>query len=75
MSADLPIQMFPKISEREPRFLLLLPVAIREHIAAAAKAGHRTRTAEIVMRLAASMENESIDEHGCIVVRSATPLK
>lgn len=75
MSADLPIQMFPKKGIRKQRFLLMLPVAMQEHIDAAAKAGFRTRTAEIVLRLGASMKNESIDEHGCIVVHAPAARK
>lgn len=56
--------------QREPRFLLRLPQSMLTHIDAAAKARYRTSTAEILSRLLASMEGESIDEHGVIVVRS-----
>ena len=42
---------------------------------AAAKANHRSRSKEIIRRLEASMANESIDEHGVIVVHSPRALK
>lgn len=46
-----------------------------QHIRDVAKANFRSRAAECRFRLEASMANESIDEHGVIVVRSTVPLK
>lgn len=63
------------MNTRPPRFLLRLSPSDREHLEAAAKAGFRSLTAEILMRLRASMENESIDEHGVIVRRVAGSIK
>jgi hypothetical protein len=83
MSADLPIQMFdlPKKSRRqfhhrvatgnEPSVAVLirLPRDLLDRLDAMAAANYRSRTAEIQLCLEASMENQSIDEHGVIVQR------
>lgn len=50
--------------------LLRMPVGLLAHIDAAAAAGHRSRTAELLMRLEASALGESIGEHGEIVRRA-----
>jgi hypothetical protein len=52
-----------------------MPVSMLEHIECAAASEMRSVTAEILFRLKASMANESIDEHGVIVVHSSVPLK
>lgn len=52
--------------------LVRMPVAMYEHLDRAARVNWRTRTAEILQRLQASMDTESFDEHGCIV-RHAAP--
>ena len=84
MSADLPIQMFPMLrgvkkgtpSPKKGKGLRGTPVLIRlpqdviEHMDAAASAQFRSRSGEIRFRLEASMANESIDEHGVIVVQA-----
>ena len=56
-------------------FLLRLPREVVDHLDACARASYRTRTAEVVKRLQESMANESIDEHGVIVVDRSTPHK
>lgn len=55
--------------------LLRMPVGLLAHIDAAAAAGHRSRTAEVLMRLEASAVGESIDGHGVIVRRVASTNK
>lgn len=90
MSTDLPIQMFDRpcgnkqghsyirgSKKKEPMAIAgaRLPVAMLERIDAFAKANYRSRNMEIQFRLEASMANESIDEHGVIVVHSPTPIK
>ena len=50
-------------------------MTLSEHIDAAAKANYRSRTAEILYRLDASAEGESIGEHGEIVRRASAPRK
>lgn len=57
------------------RRLVNLPVSVWAHLDKCAKAQWRTTTAEVRRRLEESMANESIDEHGVIVVHSPTPLK
>lgn len=59
----------------QTRFLLRLPPQMLSHIDAAARANYRTRTAEIQCRLEASIEGESIDEHGVIVRLSTLSSK
>lgn len=61
----LPIGMVE--SPRAPRFLLRIPDGLRAHLGDVAAANRRTLTAEILARLEASTEGESIDEHGVIV--------
>lgn len=61
--------------EAHKNVLIRLPVSVLEHIDAAAKAGFRSRTAEVVKRLLETMEGESIDEHGVIVRRVASVAK
>lgn len=90
MSADMPIQMlgwrnakgilktekpFHAARPTASRVIQRIPPPMLQHLDACAKANYRTRTAEIIQRLQASMANESIDEHGVIVVRSPAPLK
>lgn len=80
MSDELPIQMFkgpPRRScaEGYTQLLLRMPIDVRLKLSAFAKASYRSLTGEIVLRLEASLENQSIDEHGVIVVHSPTPLK
>lgn len=55
--------------------LLRMPVGLLAHIDAAAQAAHRTRTAELLMRLDASAVGESIDEHGAIVRQASAGNK
>lgn len=55
-------------SGRAKRFLLRLPEEMMTHIDACAAASFRKRNAEILMRLKASMDHESMDEHGVIIV-------
>lgn len=73
MSADQ--QPKKKSQRREPRFLLRMPPPLLRHIDAAARANYRTRTSEILYRLAVSIEGESIDEHGVIVQRTPAARK
>lgn len=81
MSASPSIQMFdfPKNHQKKrpgyTQFLLRLPVETLEKVKRIADASRRKTTSEIVLRLEASMANESIDEHGVIVVHSSTRLK
>jgi hypothetical protein len=73
MSTDLPIQMLefprkpPKRRDGSSQFLLRIPTETLDKVKRIAAASHRKTTSEIVMRLEASMENQSIDEHGVIV--------
>jgi len=55
--------------------LVKLPIDLAQKIDVFSAAAWRTQTAEIVRRLEASFENESIDEHGVIVVRSSSTAK
>lgn len=89
MSTDLPIQMFNLRNARNngkrgrnqtlpdgiALVLVRMPKAQKDHLRSAAKASFRTLTGEINKRLEVSMVNESIDEHGVIVVHSPTSLK
>lgn len=82
MSADLPIQMFrtPKVPLHYKRhghknFLISVPAELLEKVKHFAQINHRSGTSEIVARLEASFENQSIDEHGVIVIHSPAPLK
>lgn len=89
MSAGFPIEMLLKkrgVVKGTPspkkgvgvfgkQLLIRLPVEMIAYLDAAAKAQHRSRTAEILHRLDASMVGESIDEHGVIVARSAANAK
>lgn len=49
------------------QMLVRMPVQLLGLIDAAAKANWRSKTSEVVMRLQASFEGESINEHGVIV--------
>lgn len=87
MSGALSIQMFdlPKRRKGEGRakparagyqnVLICLPVELVAAIKASARATCRSMTAEVNVRLKACFANESIDEHGVIVVHSPSPLK
>ncbi|MBV7454318.1 Arc family DNA-binding protein [Acidovorax sp. sif1233] len=46
---------------------LRMPVVLRDHLEACAKANFRSLSAEMCARLEASTVGESIDEHGAIV--------
>lgn len=65
--------MFPQPRKRPGQdaewksLLLRLPVGLFKHIDAAADANYRSRTGEIIARLEASAEGESVNEHGVIV--------
>ena len=76
MSADLPIQMSPNSSHGARRrvgpandatFMFRLPQAVKDKLVAFAWANHRGSNEELLLRLEASFENQSIDEHGVIV--------
>ena len=87
MSADLSIEMLGKKRGRPaglknkapasgfPPFSIRMPPELVARLNAAATANGRSTGREAVRRLEASFENESIDEHGVIVVHSPTPLK
>lgn len=83
MSTDLPVQMFPKKPgarrtcgpANDATFMFRLPRATKEKLLAVAWANRRGSNEELLLRLEASFENQSIDEHGVIVVRSPIPLK
>lgn len=81
MSSVLPIEML-RLNERGaraparqggilardiPPIGTRLPPEMREHLRRAALANCRSLSAEIKYRLAASIEGESFDAHGCIV--------
>lgn len=90
MSADFPIQMFDRPRGRKegtpiarsgafktPHTPVLsrMPQELIHLLDAAANASFRSRSAEMVYRLQTSFENESIDEHGCIVVQAKPSSK
>ena len=81
MNTPMPIDMLPQPKKRAGQdeewhaVLLRMPMTLSEHIDAAAKANYRSRTAEILYRLDASAEGESIGEHGEIVRRASAPRK
>lgn len=81
MSADLPIQMFDRPKHRAVNkncaiaVLLRFPEDVLKKLDSIASANYRSRTAEVVLRIEASMANESIDEHGCIVVHAPAARK
>lgn len=82
MSGELPIQMFdlPRVKRSYKRrahtnVLICMPDAVLEKLRRFAEAGYRSTTAEVVMRLTESVANESIDEHGCIVVHAKPSSK
>ncbi|MEQ1660295.1 MAG: Arc family DNA-binding protein [Hylemonella sp.] len=62
-------------SEGNPPVLARLPQELIDHIDACAEANCRSRSAEIRFRLEASIEGESIDEHGVIVQRTPSARK
>jgi len=78
MSDALPIQMLPRprgkatyYTRREGEYfnvLVALPAEMVDRLDLVAKASFRSRTAEIHQRLLASLQNESVDEHGVIVL-------
>lgn len=77
MSTDLPIQMLDRKSrgrtkavppkKHKPPIVARMPEDLISLLEGAAKASFRSRSAEMVYRLRASFENQSIDEHGVIV--------
>ncbi len=79
--SDLPIDMLPQPKKRTSQddewkaVLLRMPIALFKHIDAAAGANYRSRTAEILARLQASAEGESVGEHGVIVRILRRPSK
>lgn len=80
VNTPLPIGMLPnpKRAGQDTEWksiLLRMPVDLFKHIDAAAQANYRSRTAEILARLEATTEGESIGEHGVIVRRVASTNK
>lgn len=80
MNTGLPVQMFqapkkPRDTSRFTAVLVRMPKELHEELKRFSRAGYRTLTGEIVLRLQESLEGQSIDEHGVIVVRSAQSLK
>lgn len=90
MSDELPIQMFDlrqrsgkknpvhrtfKIAGPRQLTSVRLGPELLAKIDVVARGAWRSRNAEIQLRLEASLENQSIDAHGVIVVHSPTPLK
>lgn len=86
----MPIQMFDRSKARKagtpiaksgnfktPHTPVLsrMPQELIDLLDTAANASFRSRSAEMVYRLQASFENESIDEHGCIVVHAKPSSK
>lgn len=73
VNTPLLVQMFPEVNKRPGQdedwkaILLRTPMNLLKHLDAAAEANYRTRTAEILSRLEASIEGESFDEHGVMV--------
>ena len=64
--------------------LISVPVPLLKKLDTAARTEKRSRTAEVCVRLAESLKNkqrtagvanESIDEHGVIVLHAPTPIK
>lgn len=81
MSAD---SSTPKAKPRRKRqnpgpgyanFLIRIPKPLLAKAKRFAVVSRRSATAEIVFRLSESLEGQSIDEHGVIVVHSSVPLK
>ncbi len=58
-----------------PPFSIRMPPELVARLNAAATTNGRSTGKEAVLRLEASFANESIDEHGVIVVHSPTPIK
>jgi hypothetical protein len=87
MNIDMPFPMIDlrRVSQRPGRrrkptgpmktLVIRVPIKLAEKIDRFSAALWRTQTAEIVRRLEESFENQSIDEHGVIVVHSPTPIK
>lgn len=83
MSADLPVEMLrravtpmgPKNGEICHPVVIRMPPEVIRHIDVCAAANGRTRSSEIRVRLEASMANESVNEHGVIVVQAPSSLK
>ena len=73
VNTPLPVEMFPGVTKRQGQgnrwngVLLRCPVGLLKHLDACAKANYRSRTSEILARLEASAEGESVNEHGAIV--------
>ena len=86
MNIDLPIEMFdmPRgrktapgamkrvVADTHTSVLVRMPKTMKAQLKSFSRAGYRTVTAEILWRLAASLEGESINEHGVIV---STPAR
>lgn len=76
----MPVQMLkrppkPACERNHSAVLVRMPPELHEELKRFALAGYRSVTGEIVQRLKESLENQSIDEHGVIVVHSSTSLK
>lgn len=76
MNTELPIQMFPTSRggarqrfgpANDATFMFRLPQALKDKLVAFAFASRRGSNEELLIRLEASFENQSIDEHGVIV--------
>lgn len=82
MNTELPVQMFERprgrkasgrpakqsvIPDTHVAVLVRMPKKLKNKLVGLSRAGWRSLTSEIVMRLDASVENQSIDEHGVIV--------
>ncbi len=80
-TSEFPVQMFAMPTRRPGNgtewkpILLRMPVEMIQHIDRCANAMHRTRTAEILLRLEESIDGESFDEHGVIVRHTAQAVK
>ena len=81
MNTNLPVVMLKGPKRVRPtmaghtNFLVRMPDALLKKVKQFARLGHISATAEAVRRLEASFANDSIDEHGVIVVHSPTPIK
>ena len=65
----------PKTKNGSKNLLIRMPIGLANKVDRFSRATFRSMTAEVVLRLEASFEGQSIDEHGCIVVHAKPAIK
>ena len=63
------------LTVKHVQVLLRIPKDLLDRLDQVAKASYRSRTSEVNLRLELSLANESVNEHGVIVVQAPSSLK